>query len=244
MVLLVFTTELWLRGIAPRWNGSGALLLAAALLLSTSSTAYAGLACYAAALVVRLVFMPGSLALRKALILIASGLAALAAVLALLVFSPGAADAIGTLAQRLTISKVESASAMQRMFWARQGIDALVTSHGLGIGPGSFRSSSLASAVLGSTGVIGALALLLHLGRVFRPLSRSTYFAGADRDQRIGAAAAWAALIPLFPASLSAASPDPGYMWGFMCGIALALRSKPADLPKKNANFGSTVAAL
>jgi hypothetical protein len=244
VTLLVLNTELWLRDAEPRWTGAGAILLATALLLSTSSTAYAGLAIYAAVMTVRLIFMPGSLALRKALILVACGLAALAGILALLVFSPTAADALSALAERLTISKAESASALQRLFWARQGIDAFMTSYGLGIGPGSFRSSSLATAVLGSTGVVGTIALLLHIGRVFRPLSRSTYFAVADPGQRIGAAAAWAAVIPLFPASLSAASPDPGYMWGFICGMALSLRHKPVAAVNDCAIFRPTVAAL
>ncbi len=57
--------------------------------------------------------------------------------------------------------KAESVSGRQRAFWAGQSVSAFLQSFGLGVGPGSFRSSSLLTAVLGATGVIGAWRSLL-----------------------------------------------------------------------------------
>ncbi|MEJ0022943.1 MAG: hypothetical protein WDN76_05520 [Alphaproteobacteria bacterium] len=57
-MLLVFNVELWLRGILPRWSGTGAVAMATILLISTSSSAYIGLASYAIVLLTRLGLVP------------------------------------------------------------------------------------------------------------------------------------------------------------------------------------------
>lgn len=231
-VWLVFTTELWLRGIESRWTGWGALLLGTALLLSTSTTAVIGLAAYAAILSLRLLLLPGSIAGTKVLALISGGLALLSALVAVVALNPEVAAALSEFVARFTVDKAGSASALQRAFWARQGVDALIVSSGLGIGPGSFRSSSIVLAVLGSTGIIGSLALLIHLARTFKPLHRSTYARLSEPGQATGAAASWAVLVALIPASFSAATPDPGFIWGALSGIALALR-RPLPAPER-----------
>ncbi len=229
-IWLVFSAELWLRGIESRWTGWGALLLGMALLLSTSTTAMLGLASYGAILALRLLLMPGSIAGGRALTLVSGGLVLLSGLIAIIALNPEAAAALSEFVARFTVDKTGSLSALQRAFWARQGFDAFAVSSGLGIGPGSFRSSSIALAVLGSTGVIGSVALLIHLTRSFKPLHRSTYFRLTDPAQATGAAASWAVLIALVPASFSAATPDPGFIWGALSGVALALRS-PRPVP-------------
>jgi hypothetical protein len=110
------------------------------------------------------------------------------------------------------------------MFWAEQGITAFQVSYGLGVGPGSFRSSSLATAILGSVGVIGIMTFLAHLARACRPLSRSTFFLAPDRDANVGAAAGWAVLIGCGVASVSAPSANPGIEISLLSGAAIALR--------------------
>lgn len=223
-IWLVFTCELWLRGIQPRYTGWGAAALAAALILSTSTTAYVGLGAYGFILFGRMAFAPRAIPLSKGLGLVASGLSALAGLMALAVIDPAIADALAQTGARLTVDKAQSASALQRAFWAKQGLTAFIASYGLGIGPGSFRSSSIALAVLGSTGVIGCAALALHLLRMFKPLARSTWIATHNPVRDTGTAAAWAVLVAMIPASVSAASPDPGFVWGILCGFALGLR--------------------
>lgn len=224
---LVFTTELWLRNVEPKWTGPSAGLLGLALLISTSTTAYIGLAAYACVIALRMLFFPGSVSMRKALVFLSGGMIALAAILTLLALSPEAATSFADFVAKFTVDKASSASALQRSFWAKQGVDAFWATGGLGVGPGSFRSSSILTAVLGSTGLIGSIAIILHIARVFKPHYRSSYLRVDDARLATGVAASWAALIMLIPAAFSAASPDPGFIWGFFCGFALALR-RPA----------------
>lgn len=227
---LVFTTELWLRDVEPRWTGWGARILAFALLISTSTTAYIGLSVYAVIIALRILLFPGSVSMRKALVLLSGGMIGLAAILALLAFNPDAAASLADFVAKFTVDKASSASALQRSFWAKQGIDAFWATGGLGVGPGSFRSSSIVTAIIGSTGLIGSVALVIHLVRVFKPHYRSSYLRVDDTRRATGVSASWAAIVMLIPAAFSAASPDPGFVWGFFCGFALALR-QTASVP-------------
>ncbi len=225
---LVFSTELWIRNVEVRWTGTGAAILALALLISTSTTAYIGLSAYGAVLMLRIVFIPHAVPATKAVLLIAFGLVGLAAIMALVALSPEMSAAFADFVSRFTVDKAQSASALQRAFWAKQGLTAFWASFGLGIGPGSFRSSSIVTAIIGSTGVIGVLAVVAHLVRVFKPLHKSSYGLSENAEQATGISAGWAAILMLVPATFSAASPDPGFVWGLFTGIALSLRSGTA----------------
>jgi hypothetical protein len=224
-VWLVFMTELWLRDIELRWTRPALACIALALIVSTASTAYVGIAGYAVLLLLRQILLPSSVPLRKGLWLIGALLLGAIAIVAILILWPSLAGQLGDLASRTTFDKLDSESGVQRAFWARQGYHAFLASAGLGVGPGSFRSSSLLTAILGSFGVIGTVAFVLHMIRVFRPLRRSTYANQPDRRAAVGAAASWTAAVMLIPASFSAASPDPGLLWGIFCGLALAFRA-------------------
>lgn len=232
---LVFVTELWLRDVERRWTGTGGALLGAALLLSTSTTAYVGIAAYGAILTLRIAFLPGSVPLRKGLAFFALALLFAALLLGLMITSRSAAHALSRFVAHFTTDKLTSGSALQRAFWARQGLEAFRVSHGLGLGSGSFRSSSIATAVLGSTGLIGTLALVTHLARVFKPLYRSTWTKVSGPRMATGVAASWAAAVALIPACFSAATPDPGFVWGIFCGVALALRPLARPDPRPGA---------
>jgi hypothetical protein len=223
-VWLVFLTELWLRDVEVKWTARALILLLAALVVSTSSTAYIGLTGYALLLALRVVFNPSAIPARKMLgIVFAAGIAAATLLIAGMA-RPELFGELSRIASLTTVDKLDSESGIQRAFWARQGYDAFVESYGLGIGAGSFRSSSLLTAILGSMGVIGLSAFAAQLIRVFKPLRRSTYVPSADSRIAVGVAASWTAVVMLLPASFSAASPDPGLLWGAICGIALALR--------------------
>ncbi len=220
----VLATELWLRDVDPRWTRAASIALGSALLLSTSSTAYVGLAGYAMIGGLRLFIMPGGV--RSGKLLALGAMAGLGAVLALLLVlrHPEAWNAVASMASRLLFEKGESLSGQQRLMWAKQGLAAFWASGGLGIGVGSFRSSSLVTAIIGSVGVIGTTAFVAHLLAVVKPLRRSTYHAPPPIEQRMGVAASWTVLVMLVPAAVTAASPDPGLSWGLTSGAALALR--------------------
>ncbi|MFC0205270.1 hypothetical protein [Novosphingobium soli] len=222
----VFNFECWLRAVEPRLTGAAALLLACALAGSASSTAYAGLAICGALGALRLATTPRFVTPDRLAWLALGGLTALAGLCALLLLDPVRAAGLQDLLAHMTLDKGGSFSGRQRLFWAGQGLDAFVVSRGLGIGPGSFRSSSLATAILGSMGVVGSAAFVLHLGRAFAPLALSTYRRSGEPERDTAAAAAWAMLVGIAVASLSAPSCDPGLTFAVLSGGALALRQQ------------------
>lgn len=227
----IFMSELWLRDVRPRWTGFAASLLALALAASTSSTAYVGLGGYFAVGTLRCVLLPGSIPPRKLLTLIAAGFGTITLVAALMVVAPPILATATKILRVMTVDKTDSYSGLQRLYWAKQGLDAFLASWGLGIGAGSFRSSSLIMAILGSMGVIGITAFFGHLLRVFKPLRASTHFAPPDLPTAVGSSASWAAVLMLMPAAVASPSPDPGIVWAIFAGIALALRAPAANEP-------------
>lgn len=225
LIWMVFLVELWLRRIEVTWTAPAAVVLALTLVASTSSTAYVGFAAYGALLALRLLVGGSGIGAYGVFTFMMLGLAAFGGALLLMVVAPQDAERFGDIVNLLTIDKLSSGSGVQRAFWARQGIDAFFVSYGLGVGVGSFRSSSLLTAILGSVGVVGALAFLATLLRVHMPWRQSTWVTGTDPRLATGAAASWAAMVSLAPATVAAASPDPGITWGLIAGIALGLRA-------------------
>ncbi len=224
MLLFVFSSECWLRRIDARWTAPAAALLGAALVFSTSSTAYAGLSTYAALVAVRSLLFPGAMPADRALWIAAALVLTVAAGCAVMIWQPSFADAFADMIRHMTVEKSETLSAVQRRFWAWQGINAFVASGGIGIGPGSFRSSSLATAVLGCTGLIGAVTLAFHALSAFSPLRQSTWTPVPDKALATAAACSWAMLIGLAMASIAAPTCDPGTDFAMMAGAALGLR--------------------
>ncbi|MET0373554.1 MAG: hypothetical protein ABW128_04760 [Rhizorhabdus sp.] len=220
----VFLFECWLREIHPRRTGTAAAAMAAVLLFSTSSTAYLGLGAYGALLLIRSLLIPQPMAFRKVLVLGMAGIGVAVVVTAILLLRPGLVAAFTDMIQMMTVGKTGSDSAVERALWARQGLDAFRVSFGLGVGPGSFRSSSFLTAMLGSTGVLGAALFAAYLAHMFKPLRASTYARSADVANDIGAAASWTALAVLIPASVISPSTDPGSEFAIFAGVALALR--------------------
>jgi len=226
LIYFVFNMELWLSRIERRWTGRAALLLFTALVVSTSSTAYVGLAGYAAILLLRQIFASRTIAVSKLLVIAGGVLLAIVILLVLVVTRSESMHLVESVYRSMIVNKAESESALVRAMWAKQGIAAFWASAGLGVGAGSFRSSSLATAILGSMGVIGLLTYAAHILRVIQPLRRSTYVRSGQPRADVGTAAAWTIVAMSIPAFVAAPSPDPGLNWGLLSGIALALRKR------------------
>jgi hypothetical protein len=105
-----------------------------------------------------------------------------------------------------------------------QGRDAFITSHGLGIGPGSFRSSSMIMAIVGAMGVVGIVTFVCYIFVVFQPWRRSTWSSSEDSRMAYGGALGSAAVLSLIPAALNSANAHPGTTFAILAGAALALR--------------------
>lgn len=227
LVWFVFLFECWLRRVETRLTFVAAFALLAALVFSTSSLAYVGLPFYGVLLAIRGMVFPGAVPLDRALWIGVAGLGMVVLVCTVLAIHPAFADQFAGLVRHMTIEKSTSTSGTQRRFWALQGIAAFWASGGIGIGPGSFRSSSLLTAVFGCMGLAGVITLTMHFVRAFKPLRHSTYAAVQDPTLATGAACAWALVQSLFIGSLCAPSCDPGTDFAILTGAALALRVKP-----------------
>lgn len=225
----VFIHECWLRDIMPRRTGPAALAMGVILFCSTSSTAYVSLVAYILILILRGVMLPQYLDLRKVLTIVGGLLIVILAASILAFIVPAALNLTIKILRSATIDKQDSESALQRAFWAKSGIRAFLVSYGIGIGPGSFRSSSFATAMLGSVGLFGSTMLVCHILKALKPLRISTYCGSREgkrfgEEAMIGASAAWAAIGVLIPASIAAPNCDPGMDFAVFTAVALALR--------------------
>ncbi|GJD52779.1 hypothetical protein OPKNFCMD_5546 [Methylobacterium crusticola] len=155
--LLAFNFNLWLSRYRSRLTGPLSLLLLAALLVSTSTTAYVGIAIYFGLIycgnAVRLVL--GAIQLRRAAFI---GIAPLIVATALLAIahSDATASYFAAVLDQIVFAKGVSASAVERSSWNSQALVNFFDSYGLGIGVGSTRASSFMIATLASIGVVGA----------------------------------------------------------------------------------------
>ncbi len=228
VIWFVFLAECWLRRVNPWLTGTAAACLGAALLASTATTAYVGLAAWFGLVGLRSLFVPGAMPADRALWLAVLGLGAVVAGSLVLLWQPQLVDRIMLFSQHILVDKLSSESGIQRRFWALQGYHAFIGTYGIGVGPGSFRSSSLFTAVIGCVGAVGALALLAHALIAFNPLRWSTYVPASDPDLAVAGACAWAMLMALVVAGINAPSCDPGSDFALLSGAALALRGRSA----------------
>lgn len=223
-VFFVANAELWYRSIRTRQTGFIAIVLALVLILSTSSTAYVSLAAYFVLFLLRALLLPGLVPKGK---LAGLGLAALSAMVVVAIamaVMPEIPDAIYQLIVSMTVDKSTSTSGQQRLFWALQGLQAFQASHGLGIGPGSFRSSSMLTAIIGSMGIIGIASFAFYLLSVVQPGRRSTWGIGETTFQTLGSGFGCAAVLGLIPAFVGSAQATPGAVFAIFAGAALAFR--------------------
>lgn len=139
-------------------------------------------------------------------------------VLAAFVLAAAAWLALGPLAQQLQaandalfVDKLGSESGVERSAWARQALANLSDTSGLGAGLGASRANGWAMAVLGQTGVPGAILALGFLVATF-----------ARRLPPEGAALRAGALALLAAAMLSASRIDLGPLFFVLAGCALA----------------------
>jgi hypothetical protein len=221
---LAFMTELWLRDVLPTLTMITAGALTLMLIACTSTSGYAALALYVLLLALRFFVAPRSLKVAKVIPVAMVMLTLATAALATFAFVPHLGVTVGRALARLTVGKAETLSGQERLFWARSGINAFIKTWGVGVGAGSFRSSSLLLAILGSTGVIGTVLFFIHVFNILKPFRVETYALPGEADNAIAVAAAWAACAGLIPAMLSASTPVPSYVFSVMGGLALGWR--------------------
>lgn len=232
---MVFLTELWIRDIRPRATGAVSAALLVVIVLALSSKALVVLGFYLVILLLRGIAVPGALRAVHFLAALSIAWATAVVCVGMALFNPELAHKMSNIFALLTIDKAESESGLQRLYFAKQGLDMFFASYGLGVGPGSFRSSSLFAAIAGSTGILGLLSFAVYAVQVTRPLAISTYVRNVPETAGVAAAASWTIALALVSANLTAPSSDPGISFGILAGVALGLRSERAGsaVPRK-----------
>jgi hypothetical protein len=227
-VMLALMTELWMRGIAAKATGLAALAMLTLIVLSTSSSGYVTVAMYGLLILVRILFIRGATTTRKAATFGLLAFLGLGVAIGVLIFDPKAGEGVGEVLRQVIFTKAQSSSGLERASWARQGFDAFAVSGGIGVGAGSFRSSGLFTAILGSVGVIGVSLFLSYMLQVMKPLRPSTYRVSIAAPRALGAAAAWGALVSIVASALGSPTPDPGAMFAVLAGLSLGWSVSPA----------------
>jgi hypothetical protein len=210
--------------------------------LSTSSTAYVGLAIFALVYAVnwlRRTLSPNAPA-REGLKWEA-GLALAAGLLTLCIIAlvPSTLDPVYNMVDELIFKKGETASFAERSMWTKVGMDAFFATHGLGVGLGSERTSNWYVGILSNTGIIGAALLAWFILRLYIQRCRG------DRMMVEYATALKFSLVPWFVMSgLAGTTPNIGEAVGAIFGILTATQTGPTRLPESGTNVGRIRKAL
>ena len=149
--LFAYTSKLWLLGVNPRLFAILSACSLVALMFSTSTTAYAGLAvlltffyleaCVEAAF--------GRLTKQRALFIVGAPLAILVIFIGVSLNEVASAY-LQNLADLLILNKMSTQSGYERSAWNAQALQVFFDTYGFGAGNGSLRASSFPLAVLAS----------------------------------------------------------------------------------------------
>jgi hypothetical protein len=163
-----FATSLWLNGVAPRLTLSLSLLSLLALLFSTSTTAYVGLAVYLLAQLGLIAYSAMVRPVRPEMILFAVALPFAFSLLVILIcLNDASAAYFGDLFNTLVLNKMTTDSGIERSSWNSQAIQNFLDTYGFGAGNGSVRASSFPVAVIASLGLFGGIGYVLFLLTIY-----------------------------------------------------------------------------
>jgi hypothetical protein len=237
LACLAFTYTYWRRtGWGPaKWLS---VLLFGLVLLSTSSTAYVGLAVISIPVGLSLSssFLSGRLGSND-IVIVAAVLVGLLAGLGLSLHDQGFFEPVERLVDRTIVNKTESGSGQERAYWNRKSLQAFPDTAGVGIGMGSSRASSWPIAVLSQLGLVGTLLMAILVVVVARGMGDLGKWADSETNAVVASVRA-SALAGIVAASLSGGSADPGIVFF----IALAVISVSRVKARANRRAQASVA--
>src|SRR5262245_8749856 len=205
------------------------LTLLVLLALSTSTTAYVGLA----GLLFCLLLFALASGMRGRILFdhvawLWFGLATLAVVLALYIYDEDLFDPWVTMLLDVTLNKPASDSGLERAHWNELGVQAFLSTQGIGVGYGSTRSSSWPISVLAQLGVVGAVGFAVTVGALVLGLMRLD----AKRHGSLPASVSVAALAGLLAQCAAGSGADPGAIFFIALAIVSAhLAARPKSAP-------------
>ncbi|MCV9967743.1 hypothetical protein OIU34_38655 [Pararhizobium sp. BT-229] len=226
LALFTFVLMLGLEGFPARFLGAIASALAVALVLCTSTTAYAA---SAITTLIVLIFCIARIlrnnATSRHLVYVAVCLFALPLLVMTVMLIPAMWESISNLVHATVTTKLESQSGEERMRWNAQALNSLLETNGMGAGVGSIRASSFVVALLANVGILGTIIFFLFLLSLVRSVLRRN--AGSGVEQTVGFAAMLASIAQVTAASISAGAIDLGPLFAITAGLAAAYALGP-----------------
>jgi hypothetical protein len=176
-----FTGKLWLQGIYPRSSGILALLSLMALVFSTSTTAYVGLAvllslCYLETLI-QAFWKP--ITRYMTFFLVGAPLIVLVSI-TMIAMNDSASSYVQSLLNTMVLNKMSTESGVERSSWNKQAMQNFFDTFGLGAGNGSVRASSILFGIPASLGVVGTLLFAVFFAKLFLGKPKGIQFGRVD----------------------------------------------------------------
>ena len=225
LTLLAFTHTLWINKVHTKWSGALSVLSLGLLMISTSGTAYVGLAvCFAIAFSFSIWYFMQHGDMGKYKVYIWLAVLGVIGGAAVLLFVPSALDAVTDYFGVVIGKKVASDSGVARFSMNARALDNFVDTFGLGTGVGSNRASSFALVLLSNMGWVGVLFFGLFLWQVLMGKGR-TSLPSAEAAVVLGAR--HAVLANLIAACISASVYDLGVMFYIMAAAAVVPYQAP-----------------
>jgi hypothetical protein len=167
--------------VRPKRSGLAAALLFLFLALSTSGTAYAGMALYGLILSYSILRRAarGQSVSRLGIVLSLS-MFVLALVGTVLMFESSLLSRLIDFFDVAVVGKLDSDSGEERGAWNAHGLENFLDSYGLGLGFGTMRTSSFAVTLLANVGIVGTVTYGLFLWHVLRSKSARPYEAESN----------------------------------------------------------------
>lgn len=224
LICLAFSYAYW-KATGARFAFVLTIILLLLVLLSTSSTAYGGLAI--------LCLAPLASITRSALqnrftsddlMIIALGIVALAVSATIFVLNERLFDPVLDLVQTTILDKPYSESGVERAYWNAKSLQAFVDTNGLGIGMGSSRSSSWMISVLAQLGIVGTFAILALVLIVLRSMSGLVPTAETAEIFAFASSVRAAIVANVVAGALAGSGADPGTLFFVALSVTLACR--------------------
>lgn len=248
LAALTFTRPLYRQGTEQLLVAGAIGLLTLMTMLSTSSTAYVGLAVFGLVYGLDLLMrMLDKTSIRRDQISMELSLIVLAAfaVFVAFVIKPTIFDPVVAMVDKMVFQKTNSASYVERSLWNQVGWQAFLDSGGLGAGLGSIRVSNWAVSILGSTGILGGLLMFGFLAQQLLAVPREV-----SRQTALFVTVTKLALLPVLAMyQLSGTIPDIGIAASVALGMIVAAHTPSVRWSQSSAsaralpNLGRATAA-
>lgn len=223
LACLAFSYTYW-RRTKSRFSQWLSVILLFLTILSTSSTAYVGLAllCIPVVLSMSASVLRGKIQREEILIAVLM-VTGVIGVMGISLYRADALDPFIRLINSTIINKADSASGQERTYWNVKSLQSFVDTGGLGVGFGSSRASSWPIAVLSQLGFFGSLMMAMLLGVLIRGL-RGVQDWVAPETAAVVMSIRNASFAGMIANSVSGGSADPGVLFFIAIAVVSATR--------------------